>query len=280
MLRGQHRQGRFLTAVERGFDRLRDFYGRTLRTALDNPRTIMLILAVTVGLNFYLFAIVPKGFFPQQDTGTLNGNLRADQSISFQAMVQKLRTTMAIVQQDPAVQDVVGFTGGGGGPGAATNTANIFIGLKPLAQRGGVKSDRVIARLRIKLQAITGARLFLQAIQDIRAGARQSNSQYQYTILADSLEDLRTWTPRITDALKNVPELADINSDQQDKGLTVALKIDRATRGATRHQSVQYRQHALRRIRAAAGVDHLQRHESVPRRDGGRSELSGRTPRP
>jgi multidrug efflux pump len=124
----------------------------------------------------------------------------------------------------------VGFTGGGGGggPGGATNTANIFVGLKPLAQRK-VKSDRVIARLRAKLSVVTGARLYLQAIQDIRAGARQSNSQYQYTILADSLEDLRKWTPRITDALKTVPELADINSDQQDRGLTVALKIDRTT---------------------------------------------------
>src|ERR1035441_6377929 len=225
----RRRQGRFLTAMERGFDAMRDFYGRTLRVALEHPRTVMLVLSATLALNFYLFAIVPKGFFPQQDTGTLMGNLRADQSISFQAMVQKLRTAMAIVQSDPAVQDVVGFTGGGGGgggPGGATNTANIFVGLKPLAQRK-VKSDRVIARLRAKLSVVTGARLYLQAIQDIRAGARQSNSQYQYTILADSLEDLRKWTPRITDALKTVPELADINSDQQDRGLTVALKIDR-----------------------------------------------------
>ncbi len=224
--RGQHRQGRFLTAMERGFDAMRDFYGRTLTSALDHPRLVMLVLLTTIGLNIYLFAIIPKGFFPQQDTGTLNGNLRADQSISFQAMVQKLRTTMSIVQQDPAVQDVVGYTGGGGY--GATNTANIFVGLKPLKQRHD-KSDRVIARLRAKLSVVTGARLYLQAVQDIRAGARQSNSQYQYTILADSLQDLRTWTPRITDALKNVPELADVNSDQQDKGLTVALKIDRAT---------------------------------------------------
>jgi multidrug efflux pump len=154
------------------------------------------------------------------------GNLRADQSISFQAMAQKLRSAMAIVQADPAVQDVVGFTGGGGY--GASNSANIFIGLKPLAQRK-IKSDAVIARLRTKLSAVSGARLYLQAIQDIRAGARQSNSQYQYTILADTLGDIRLWTPRITEALKNVPELADVNSDQQDKGLTVALKIDRAT---------------------------------------------------
>jgi multidrug efflux pump len=227
VLRGRHRQqGRFLTTMERGFDAMRDFYGRTLKSALDHPRLVMLVLITTIGLNIYLFAIIPKGFFPQQDTGTLNGNLRADQSISFQAMVQKLRMAMSIVQQDPAVQDVVGYTGGGGY--GATNTANIFVGLKPLKVRHD-KSDRVIARLRAKLSVVTGARLYLQAVQDIRAGARQSNSQYQYTILADSLQDLRTWTPRITDALKNVPELADVNSDQQDKGLTIALKIDRAT---------------------------------------------------
>ncbi len=224
--REQRKQGRFLTAMERGFDAMREFYGRTLRGALAHPRAVMIVLAATVALNFYLFTIVPKGFFPQQDTGTLTGNLRADQSISFQSMAQKLRSAMAIVQADPAVQDVVGFTGSGGY--GATNTANIFVGLKPLAQRK-VKSDAVIARLRAKLSVITGARLYLQAIQDIRSGARQSNSQYQYTILADTLADLRQWTPKITDALKNVPELADVNSDQQDKGLTVALQIDRAT---------------------------------------------------
>jgi len=246
--REQRQQGRFLTAVERGFDAMRDFYGRTLRGALEHPRTVMLVLAATVALNFYLFAIVPKGFFPQQDTGTLTGNLRADQSISFQAMVQKLRSAMAIVQQDPAVQDVVGFTGSGGS--GATNTANIYVGLKPLAQRK-VKSDRVIARLRTQLAVITGARLYLQAIQDIRAGARQSNSQYQYTILADSLQDLRTWMPKITDALKNVP--CDL--------------------GAARDQPLGHRQHTLRCLRPASGVDHLQRHEPIPRRHGSRAQL-------
>src|ERR1700733_6985379 len=225
-------QGRFMNAMERGFDAMRDFYGRTLRVALEHPRTVMIVLAATVALNFYLYAIIPKGFFPQQDTGTLTGNLRADQSISFQAMSHKLRDVMAIVQADPAVQDVVGFTGGGGGGpgggGGATNTANIFVGLKPLSQRK-VSSDRVIARLRLKLANITGVRLFLQAIQDIRAGGRQSNSQYQYTILSDDLTELFLWTPRITEALKTVPEIADVNSDRQDNGLDIALNIDRST---------------------------------------------------
>jgi multidrug efflux pump len=221
-------QNRFMRALERGFDAMRDFYGRTLRVVLDYPRTVMIVLAITVALNVYLYAIIPKGFFPQQDTGTLTGNLRADQSISFQAMAQKLRSVMSIVQADPAVKDVVGFTGGGGGPGGATNTANIFVGLQPLSQRKA-NSDRVIARLRGKLANITGVRLYLQAVQDIRAGGRQSNSQYQYTILSDDLAQLNLWTPRITEALKTVPQLQDVNSDRQDNGLDVALNIDRDT---------------------------------------------------
>ena len=223
------RQGRFMNAMERGFDAMRDFYGRTLAVALEHPRTVMIVLGATVALNFYLYTVIPKGFFPQQDTGTLTGNLRADQSISFQAMAQKLRSVMSIVQADPAVQDVVGFTGGGGGGGGgATNTANIFVGLKPLAQRK-LSSDKIIARLRLKLANITGVRLYLQAIQDIRAGGRQSNSQYQYTILSDDLAELFLWTPRITEALKSVPEIADVNSDRQDNGLDIALNIDRST---------------------------------------------------
>jgi multidrug efflux pump len=222
------RQNRLMRALERGFDAMRDFYGRTLRVAVGVPRTVMIVLAITVALNVYLYTIIPKGFFPQQDTGTLTGNLRADQSISFQAMAQKLRSVMTIVQADPAVKDVVGFTGGGGGPGGATNTANIFVGLKPLSERKAT-SDRIIARLRAKLANITGVRLYLQAVQDIRAGARQSNSQYQYTILSDDLAELNLWTPKITEALKTVPELVDVNSDRQDNGLDVALNIDRDT---------------------------------------------------
>jgi multidrug efflux pump len=223
--------GRFMTAMERGFDRLRAFYGGSLRTALDHPRAVITLLGVTVVLNVFLFSIIPKGFFPQQDTGSLQGNLRADQSTSFQAMQQKLRSVMDIVQADPAVTDVVGFIGGGGGPGGggnATNSAQIFIGLKPMAVRR-INGDAVIARLRSRLGAVTGARLFLQTVQDLRAGGRQGNSQYQYTMLSDNLEDLNTWTPRIAEALQAVPELADVNSDQQNKGLNISLKIDRET---------------------------------------------------
>jgi multidrug efflux pump len=222
-------RGRVLQAFERGFNGLRDFYGRTLATALDHPRTVVVVLLAMVVLNFYLFAVIPKGFFPQQDTGSLQGNLMADQSISFQAMAQKVRQVVDTVRADPAVENVTAFTGGGGGPmGGGGNSANVFVGLKPLAERKE-STERVIARLRGSLQGLTGARLFLQSVQDIRAGGRQSNAQFQYTLLADDLHELKDWTPRITRALRDVPELADVSSDQQDHGLTVQLQIDRAT---------------------------------------------------
>jgi multidrug efflux pump len=222
-------RGRALQAFERGFNGLRNFYGRTLTTALDHPRTVMAMLLAMVALNFYLFAVIPKGFFPQQDTGALQGNLMADQSISFQAMALKVRQVVDTVGEDPAVENVTAFTGGGGGPmGGGGNSASVYVGLKPLAERKE-STDRVIARLRGRLQGLTGARLFLQSVQDIRAGGRQSNAQFQYTLLADDLHELKDWTPRITRALREVPELADISSDQQDHGLTVQLQIDRTT---------------------------------------------------
>jgi multidrug efflux pump len=139
-------------------------------------------------LNGYLFIVTPKGFFPQQDTGRMIGGIRGDQSISFQAMEKKFRQFMSVVGKDPAVQSVVGFTGGGGGRGS-TNSGFMFVALKPISERDAT-SDEVIARLRTKLSGISGARLFLAVPQDIRAGGRQSNSQYQYTIQADSLDEL------------------------------------------------------------------------------------------
>jgi multidrug efflux pump len=186
---------------------------------------------VTVILNVYLYIIVPKGFFPSQDTGDIQGGIRADQSISFQLMEQKFETFVKIITRDPAVEAVTGFTGGGGGGprGGATNSGSVFVQLKPLDQRGGLSTDDVIARLRKQLQSVAGARLFLQAAQDIRAGGRQGSAQYQYTLQADTLEDLNTWLPKITEALQDVPELEDVNSDQQDKGLEVDLTIDRET---------------------------------------------------
>jgi multidrug efflux pump len=212
------------------FERMGRFYARTLSWALDHSRLVMLILALTIGVNAWLFVIIPKGFFPQQDTGRLIGNIQGDQSISFQSMSQKLTQLANIVQSDPAVDSVVGYTGGGGGggPGGAVNSASVFVALKPLSQRD-VSVDQVIARLRGKLAQVAGARLFLQGVQDIRVGGRQSNAQYQFTLQADDSNLLYQWAPRITAALQNSPALADVNSDQQQKGLETDLVIDRPT---------------------------------------------------
>ena len=209
------------------FDELRDGYGRTLRWALDHGPLMIGILLVTVGLNIWLFTVIPKGFFPEQDTGRLQGGLQADQSISFQLMQKKLKQMVDIVQADPAVANVVGTTGAGGRGGGA-NSGNLQVSLKPLSQRKE-SSESVIARLRPKLASVAGATLYLAPAQEIRAGGRQSNSLYQYTLQADELSDLRTWTPRLVEALKNEPVLQDVNSDQQDKGLETDLVVDRDT---------------------------------------------------
>jgi multidrug efflux pump len=227
----ERKQSLLLRASERGFEAGRRFYGRTLEWSLENPGTILFILVVAIILNFYLYIIVPKGFFPSEDTGQVFGGIRAGPTISFQLMKQKFEAFMRILSEDPAVESVTGSTGsGGGGPrGGATNTGNVFIQLKPLAERGDLSTDDVIQRVRAKLGNVTGARLFLQGGQDIRVGGRQGNGAYQYTVMADTLEDLEKWMPRITNALQDVSELQDVNSDRGDQGLEVDLRIDRAT---------------------------------------------------
>ena len=207
----------------RTFEAMQDFYRRTLHWSLDNPKTIMAILFITVALNFYLMGVVPKGFFPDQDNGTLQGGIRGDQSISFQSMQKKFQQFVDIIKSDPAVATVGGFAGG-----QASNTGNVYVTLKPPRQRG-LTSVEVIDRLRPRLEKVAGARLFLFPGGQIRAGGRSGNGSYQYTILGDTLEDLNQWVPKITAALQDVPELEDVNSDQQDKGLEIDLKIDRAT---------------------------------------------------
>ncbi|MHB8622773.1 MAG: multidrug efflux RND transporter permease subunit [Sulfuricaulis sp.] len=219
----EEKHGRFYRASEQAFAALLARYEKSLAWALRHRRFMMLLLLGTVCLNIYLFVIVPKGFFPQQDTGRLIGNIQADQSISFQAMRQKLTDFMNIIRQDPAVENVVGFTGG-----SRVNSGFMFISLKPLAERK-FPIDRVIARLRGKLAREPGATLFLQAAQDIRMGGRQSNAQYQYTLQADELDDLRIWGPRVQQVMSQLPEIADVNSDQEDKGLQTTLVIDRDT---------------------------------------------------
>jgi multidrug efflux pump len=185
---------------------------------------MIVILAGTVALNFWLFNIIPKGFFPEQDTGRLFGFIQADQSVSFQRISQKLRQYVDLVQADKDVDDVVGWVGGG--RGAATG--QMFISLKGLDQRKS-SSEQVIARLRPKVASVAGATLFMFPQQEIRAGGRVSNSLYQYTLQAESLQDLRSWVPKLQEALKTEPVLLDVNTDQQDKGLDTELVIDRDT---------------------------------------------------
>jgi multidrug efflux pump len=225
LLRPMHdrKPGRFFRTTERIFEGALHFYERTLGWSLRHMRLVVVVLIATVGLNVYLYVIVPKGFFPQQDTGLMIGGIQADQSISFQLMKQKMTQFMAIIQADPAVASVAGFTGG-----RQTNSGFAFISLKPLSERG-ISADRVIARLRPKLARVPGGQLFLQAAQDIRVGGRQSNAQYQYTLQADTGPALTKWAPLLTAALQKRPELTDVNSDQQQKGLETDLIIDRPT---------------------------------------------------
>jgi multidrug efflux pump len=214
--------GRLYQLSERLFEAMLDFYRRTLTSALEHPRSVMLILVAVFGLNFYLYNVVPKGFFPQQDTGRLTGSIQADQSISFQLMQQKLAQFVNIIKNDPAVETVVGFTGGG-----QTNSGFTFVSLKPLSERK-ISADGVIQRLRREMAVVPGATLFLQAVQDIRVGGRASNAQYQYTLQAPTLEELNEWSPKIAAALqKETAVLSDVNSDQQNKGLESDLVIDR-----------------------------------------------------
>ena len=210
------------------FERVRIGYGHSLTWALRHSLLVLLIFITTIGLNMYLFVVVQKGFFPQQDTGRMVGSLQADQSISFQAMSVKLRQMMDIVRADPAVENVVGYTGVGSGGGyAQINTGNVYVSLKPLSERASV--EEVIGRLRPKLAQVPGGRLYLAAIQDLRAGGRQSNAQYQYTLQSENVQDLYTWTPRLVDALEHNPVLTDVSSDQQRRGLETYLTIDRDT---------------------------------------------------
>jgi multidrug efflux pump len=213
--------GKLYRISEHFFEAMLHFYRRTLTAALEHPRSIMLILAAVLGLNFYLYGVIPKGFFPQQDTGRIIGVIQADQSISFQLMQQKLQQFVSIIKNDPAVETAVGFTGGG-----QTNSGFMFVSLYPLGQRQ-ISADGVIARLRREMARVPGATLFLQSVQDIRVGGRASNAQYQYTLQGSSLEELNEWTPKIAAALQREPNLADVNSDQQNKGLESNLVIDR-----------------------------------------------------
>ena len=234
------------------FDRALSLYERTLAWSLRHGALVLLVLLVTVGLNIVLYVMVPKGFFPQQDTGRLTGSLQADQSISFQAMQGKLSQLMDIVQHDPAVQDVVGFTGaGGGGGGGQTNTGQVFVSLKPLSQRAGI--DQVIAGLRRKLSVVPGARLFLVPIQDIRVGGRQSNAAYQYTLQADSTAVLYEWAPKLLTALEHNPVLRDV--DRRLDAIRTTVFVHIPYRGAS---SVSEHRELIELLRGGASATRIE----------------------
>ncbi|MCA1176196.1 MULTISPECIES: multidrug efflux RND transporter permease subunit MdtC [unclassified Pantoea] len=201
--------------------RVQNGYARSLGWVLNHAIWVLLLLLATVGLTVYLFISIPKTFMPEQDTGRLNGFISADQSISFQAMRGKLQDFMNIIKADPAVDNVTGFTGG-----SRTNSGSMFVSLKPLSERSE-NAQEVIARLRTKLAKEPGANLYLNAVQDIRIGGRESNASYQYSLLSDNLADLREWEPKIRQAFAALPELVDVNSDQQDKGSEMDLTYDR-----------------------------------------------------
>jgi len=213
------RSNRLYQWSERTFAALLRGYERTLAWALDRGPLTLLILLGTVVLNVALYVIVPKGFFPQQDTGQLTGRIQADQSISFAAMRQKLEDFIEIVRADPAVENVVGFTAGG-------NTGSMYVKLKPLAERKE-SADKVVARLRGRLAGEAGANLVLNPVQDIRVGGRATRSTFQYTLSADDVAELRVWDPRIRDALAQLPELVDVNTDWQTKGRATVIDVDR-----------------------------------------------------
>jgi len=219
---------RFGVAFERGFGRLRQNYERTLDWALHHPRTILLILGATIALNVYLYIVIPKGFFPQQDTGQLQGGIRGDASSSFQLMKRKLQEVAAIIQADPAVSTVTGSVGSGGFGGGGGANANVTIALKPLPERR-ISADQIIARLRPQLARVSGVVSYLRAVQDIGGGGRAANSEYQYTLLGDDLTELRTWSQKLRAALQDMPEITDVDTDMQPGGLEADLIVDRDT---------------------------------------------------
>ena len=213
--------GRISRSFERGFNRLLQGYEISLDWALGSKLLVMAILAAVVGLNVYLYIAAPKGFFPQQDTGQINGGLRADRSISFQAMQGKLKQLVDIIHADPAVDAVVGFTGGSRAGGGV-----VFISLKPVAQRSD-SGLAVIARLRPKMAQVTGVTLFLNPVQDIRSGGRQTNSTYQYSLKSDNAADLSKWATKLADQMKLEPALIDVDTDQQENGVETVVTVDK-----------------------------------------------------
>jgi multidrug efflux pump len=230
LLRQHGEHGWLYRLNERIFTRIVNLYGTTLSVVLRHPFVTLLVLLGTIGLNGYLFVHVSKGFFPEQDNGRMMGQIVADQDTSFQAMDQVLRRAVRIIANDPGVDTVNGFTGGGGRGGGGSNTGRMFISLKPLDERKA-SANEIIARLRPKLARVPGALIILQAAQDLRVGGRMSAAAYQFTMRGDNVDDLNAYAPRMYQELRTIPIIADVNSDQQDRGLQSWVQYDRDTAG-------------------------------------------------
>jgi multidrug efflux pump len=231
-LRSEHgrKHGRLYIAGERAFNWLHDGYRHSLDWVLGHQPLVLVITLLTITLNIYLYYVIPKGFFPQQDTGRISGSMLGQQDVSFEAMKAKLQVLNSIVLKDPAIDTAISFTGGGG-RGGGTNSANMFIQLKPLGKGRKESAFDVVNRLRPKLSRIPGAQLFMVPVQDVNIGGRGSNSQFQYTLQGDNLQDLLEWAPKLNQKMRQMPELRDVSSDQQNHGLEVTVVIDRETAG-------------------------------------------------
>src|SRR6266550_648376 len=216
--------GKFYRASEKLFAWLLSSYEQSLRVVLRHPAITLTVLLITVAVNIFLFMVVPKGFFPQQDNGTVFGGIQGAQDASFPAMQAATARIDNLAKEDPAVANAIGFTGGQG----AANSGFLYLALKPLDQRK-LDAGQVISRLRPKFAAVRGASVFVQAGQDLRIGGRQSQAQYQYTIQSDNLQDLVKWGPILLQQMRKLPGLTDVNSDQQNNGLQASLEYDRAT---------------------------------------------------
>jgi multidrug efflux pump len=220
----EERHGRVFAASEKAFQWILDVYETSLRWVLRHQPLTLAVTLATMAATVFLFVKVPKGFFPQQDTGRLSGAILGDQSTSFQAMDRRVAAFVDVVMKDPATEYVQAYTGGSG----TVNGGRMFVTLKDLGKRK-LSADQVVARLRGKLGSVPGGSLFLQAVQDLRIGGFASNAQYQYTLSADDQRDLETWAPKVLEKLKTIKGIVDLNSDQQTKGLQADITIDRAT---------------------------------------------------
>jgi multidrug efflux pump len=218
------KHGRIYMATEKFFDGMLSVYRVSLHWVLDHSTLTLIVLFITIALNVVLIVEIPKGFFPQQDTGAISGGVQGPQDSSFAAMNDSIQQIIGVIKNDPAVGNVIGFTGGN----SATNTGSIYIALKPLAERK-VSAAQIINRLRPQLNRLPVASAFLQAAQDLRIGGRSSNAMYQYTLQSDNVQDLSKWGPILLNEMKHLPGLQDVNSDQQNGGLEELMNYDRVT---------------------------------------------------